>query len=134
METITEQDLDGNRKRVERSCTTTARFTLNQGRYYVWAETGNATAAAEFDIEPGGLVNEIMDLAAGQLRLQAALKEGGDPVNTCFNIYHAEQDLDDYTFDDAHYVDMSMRTYNNGGGLTITATIDVVYDTTFDTQ
>ncbi|RKZ93607.1 MAG: hypothetical protein DRQ43_07970, partial [Gammaproteobacteria bacterium] len=51
------QDIDGNRVKVNRSCTTTARFTLDAGRYYVYATAGNSSVSEEFDVKPGQLIS-----------------------------------------------------------------------------
>jgi len=51
------QDIDGNRKEVRRDCTTTVRWTLDAGRYFVRAQAGEATASEEITIEPGAFIN-----------------------------------------------------------------------------
>ena len=55
-----EQDLDGNRVRVNEVCTTTAKFTLNAGRYFVEAVVGDARTSQEFELQPGQLINQSL--------------------------------------------------------------------------
>ncbi len=88
------QDIDGKRVKVNDHCTTTARFTLDAGRYYVYAKSGNSSVTKEFEVMPGQLINEVLNLDGGKLRLQAALTDGADPLESCFYIYHAKQDID----------------------------------------
>ena len=57
-----EQDIDGNRTKVDRQCTTTAKFTLNAGRYHVNTWSGEATASNEFEVLPGELASNTMTL------------------------------------------------------------------------
>ncbi len=55
------QDLDGKRKRVTYSNpTTTAKFTLNAGRYFVEAVVEDARTSQEFDLQPGQLINQSL--------------------------------------------------------------------------
>ena len=58
------QDIDGNRVKINRSCTTTASFTLDAGRYYVYAKAGNSSVSEEFDVKPGQLINLRLLLTA----------------------------------------------------------------------
>jgi len=88
------QDLDGKREKVTYSCTKTADFTLDAGKYFVHAYVGNASANQEFEIAPGQLINTTISLEAGQLRLQAAMAQGSEPAEACFTVYHWAQDLD----------------------------------------
>jgi len=57
------QDIDGNRVRVTYQNTTTARFTLNTGRYFVYVTAGNASADGEFEVMPGQMTNDKLLLA-----------------------------------------------------------------------
>jgi tetratricopeptide (TPR) repeat protein len=88
------QDLEGNRKKITYDCTTTAHYTLNAGRYFIEANSGHAWSSQEFELKAGELINTQFDLQAGKFRLQATLDQGSDPVNSCFHIFHAAQDLE----------------------------------------
>jgi hypothetical protein len=57
------QDIDGNRVRVDYQTDTTARFTLNAGRYFVYVTAGNASANGEFEVMPGQMTNHKLLLA-----------------------------------------------------------------------
>ncbi len=57
------QDIDGKRVHVAYQNTTTARFTLNAGRYFVYVTAGNASANGEFDVTPGQMTNQKLLLA-----------------------------------------------------------------------
>ena len=88
------QDIEGNRKKITYDCTTTARYTLNAGRYFVQANSGQASTSQEFELKAGELINTQLDLQAGILRLQALLQADGEPVQSCFHIYHAARDIE----------------------------------------
>ena len=55
------QDIDGNRVHVNSQRTTTARYTLNAGRYFVHVTAGNASATGEFEVIPGQLTKPVID-------------------------------------------------------------------------
>ena len=88
------QDIDGNRKKVDRQCKKTARFYLTAGDYFVNTWYGNANTSREFRVTPGKVTNPVLDLQAGTLRLQSALDADSGPVEACFDVYHAAQDID----------------------------------------
>jgi len=88
------QDIDGKRVKVDRQCKKTARFYLAAGDYFVNTWHGNASTSREFAVKPGELTNPLLELKAGILRLQTVLAEGSDPLEACFDVYHAKQDID----------------------------------------
>lgn len=59
-----EQDLDGNRKRLTYQCTTTANFTLEAGNYFIVAteDGGQASINQEFELKPGELINQVLTM------------------------------------------------------------------------
>jgi hypothetical protein len=56
------QDLEGKRKKITYDCTTTAHYTLNAGRYYIFAKSGEAEAAQELEVKPGELIDHSLTL------------------------------------------------------------------------
>lgn len=88
-----EQDLQGKRQYVNRSCGQMALFTLPAGRYYVTATTGDASTDAELEVRADQVLDQLFNLNAGYLRLKASLAEGAAPLESCFEVYKAEQDL-----------------------------------------
>ncbi len=89
-----EQDIDGNRVKVDRQCTSTARFYLRAGKYFVNTWYGNVATSDEFEVVPGEITNPVLDLNAGILRMQTVLAPGSDPLEACFDVFHPEQDID----------------------------------------
>ncbi|MGF1610202.1 MAG: hypothetical protein ACFCUQ_12455 [Kiloniellales bacterium] len=88
------QDIDGNRRYVSRSCGKTALFTLDPGTYFVQAQSGNAGTADEITVRSAEVIDEAFDLNAGYLRTKAALAEGSEAVESCFDVYEAQLDVE----------------------------------------
>ncbi len=57
-----EPDLDGNRTRVAYDCDDVAWFTLPAGRYYLWTEVGETGTAAEIEVRPNEVAENITHL------------------------------------------------------------------------
>ncbi len=92
-----EQDLEGKRELVDREYSKPGKPAIVQlppGFYVVTATYGKAERSVEIAVEAGELVEQTIVVPAGHLRLQAALIEGGEPVEARFDVHHAKQDLE----------------------------------------
>lgn len=87
------EDLQGNRKEVDRACADNAVFTLPAGDYVVTAAAGDAATTTPLAVQAGGITNHVFDLNAGYLRARAALVAGGEHLSACFYIYEPKEDL-----------------------------------------
>ncbi len=57
------QDLQGNRKQIDYSCTDNAVFTLPAGRYFIGVEAGQAKGTTEIQVGPGTVTEQILTLS-----------------------------------------------------------------------
>lgn len=89
-----QEDLQGNREHVARSCSDSANFELPGGPYVAFATAGQATVRSDITISPGQTIDQIIDLDAGYLRSRAELIGGGEQVDACFDVYESKQDLE----------------------------------------
>lgn len=92
-----EMDVDGKRELVERDYSEPEKpaiVELDPGSYSVTATYGKAERSVEIAVEAGEMIERTIVLPAGHLRLQAALTEGGEPVEARFDVHHAKQDLE----------------------------------------
>lgn len=77
----TTTDLEGNRKEVARNGKAQDIMELPAGDYQIVARYGNAFANADVTIEPGKLTDFVMNMNAGNFRVNAAATEGGQILN-----------------------------------------------------
>lgn len=89
-------DLEGQRKQVAYEISPNRVFTLAAGRYLLEAKYGDALAKQEIEIKAGETSNQAIDFNAGQIRLSAALSEGGPAIakDIVWKIYEAKADLE----------------------------------------
>ncbi|MEZ5833362.1 MAG: hypothetical protein R3D05_19480 [Dongiaceae bacterium] len=87
------EDLQGNRKRIDYSCTRNALFTLPAGDYYIYASAGDASVSTPLAVQSGQVTDRVLTLNAGYFRTTAALSAGGESLNACFYVYEAKEDL-----------------------------------------
>jgi hypothetical protein len=72
------------------------RFPLPEGRYYVTATYGNASAGTEVDVKASALTGQVLNLRAGILRLTSVLAAGGKPLpnGVQYDVYESAKDAD----------------------------------------
>ena len=92
------QDAEGNRKLVTESNQYAAppRFPLPAGRYVVTAEHGSASANAEVEITPAGVIQQTLNLRAGILLLTAVTNVGSETLaqGVAYKVYSAARDAE----------------------------------------
>ena len=76
----TTTDLEGKRKEIDRSGAAKHIFRLPAGEYLVRARHGVAYTEQVIQIEAGQLTDVTMDMNAGYARINAAMVEGGAPI------------------------------------------------------
>ncbi len=89
-----EQDLDGNRERIDYRDGEASWFTLPTGSYYVTAQSDLATRGQLVEVAVGKDRDAVTDLEAGRLRVSAVLAEGGEAIEGRHSIFLPEQGLD----------------------------------------
>ncbi len=91
-------DAAGNRKLVTESASAYGppRFPLPEGRYYVTATYGNASAGTELDVRASAMTGQILNLRAAVLRLTSVLSAGGKPlpIGVQYDVYEVAKDAD----------------------------------------
>jgi Ca-activated chloride channel family protein len=90
-----EKDINGKREKIDFSTAPEPLFKLSAGRYFIYAEHGDAASSMEAEVTSGELKEINMNLNAGYLKLHAILKEGAEPVteNMYWYVYKAEKDI-----------------------------------------
>jgi Ca-activated chloride channel family protein len=91
-----EKDLDGKREHITGTYDAKPQFTLNTGKYYVVAKSGQAIADGEIVVEAGGRSDHVHILNAGLAVFDATYDEAGQPVKDGmrWDVYSADKDLD----------------------------------------
>ena len=90
-----EKDINGDREQVTSSSSEEPLFKLSASRYYIYAKHGDAESSMEVEVTAGELKESTLNLNAGYLRINAILKEGGEPVTEGMSwwVYKAEKDI-----------------------------------------
>ena len=92
-----EQDVEGNRKRIDGSLPAYGppRLPLPAGRYFVTANYGSASANMEIDVRPGRVINQTLNLHAGILRPAAIQADGKPlPIDVAYDVYTVTRDVE----------------------------------------
>jgi len=92
-----EKNVKGKRKEVTYTSNAAPLFRLSSGNYYVLAKHGNATGDFEIEINEGELTEYTVNLNAGYLKVNAALKKGSEPIkeSMSWNVYEAEKNANE---------------------------------------
>jgi Ca-activated chloride channel family protein len=75
-----EAEADAKRRLLEYTNASNPTYTLPAGTYQIELQSGLALAAMTVDLKPGDVLEKKVFLNAGQVRLNAVLKEGGLPI------------------------------------------------------
>ncbi|MBV0910927.1 vWA domain-containing protein [Anianabacter salinae] len=89
------KDLQGNRKEVTRSGSAVSLFRLPAGDYHMVARHGVAFASLDFSIDADSLLEPVLDMNVGYVRLASVLTEGMAPSEDgpFWWVYEAQTDL-----------------------------------------
>ncbi len=92
----TEQDIEGNRKNVTYTGSATDILELPARNYQIVGRYGVAFADTEVTVEPGKLTDLVLNLNAGNFRVNAAATQGGDILkdNMYFWVFEPNTDLE----------------------------------------
>jgi hypothetical protein len=88
---------DGQRKHITYSREPAARLKLKDGRYYITATHGNASASREVTVRSDQFWGSRFDLNAGRLILTTSFTNKSEALKSevRWDVYHAEKDEDD---------------------------------------
>lgn len=86
-------DLQGNRKNVAFGNNAVSNFTLPAGKYAVLAQHGNTKREEEIEVKAGEMVEHVMDLNVGYLKVTSTEYKDGPNSGAYFYIYEAKKDL-----------------------------------------
>jgi Ca-activated chloride channel family protein len=76
-----EPDAEGNRPKAAYSYEAQPTFSLPAGKFLVQAQVGNAKGTAEIEIKAGAVMEKVIALGAGRVKLSALAAPGGEPIS-----------------------------------------------------